>query len=207
MESNDIKYVIFDLGGVLIDWNPEYLYQKVFKGEEEKMQYFLQEVCSPAWNMEQDAGRSLTEGTQLLVDIHPEYEKEIRMYYGRWEEMLRGEIKSTVMILNELKSLHKVKLYALTNWSAETFPIALNRFEFLNYFEGTVVSGDEKVRKPYKKIYEILLSRFDLKPQYCVFIDDSLENVKGAEKLGINGIHYKNSEQLRKDLELFNLFP
>lgn len=207
MESTDIKYVIFDLGGVLIDWNPEYLYQKVFKGDQEKMQYFLKEVCSPAWNMEQDAGRSLAEGTQLLAARYPEYEKEIRMYYGRWEEMLNGEINATVLILNELKSLNKVKLYALTNWSAETFPIALNRFKFLNYFEGTVVSGDEKVRKPYKKIYEILLNRFDLKPQHCVFIDDSMDNVKGAENIGIKGIHYKNSDQLRKDLKLYKLLP
>ena len=95
----------------------------------------------------------------------------------------------------------------MTNWSAETFPIALNRFKFLNYFEGTVVSGDEKVRKPYKKIYEILLNRFDLKPQHCVFIDDSMDNVKGAENIGIKGIHYKNSDQLRKDLKLYKLLP
>lgn len=207
MEHADIKYVIFDLGGVLIDWNPEYLFKGVFKGDREKMQYFLHEVCSPAWNMEQDAGRSLAEGTQLLVNSHPEYEKEIRMYYGRWEEMLHGEIKPTRLILNELKSLHKVKLYALTNWSAETFPIAQNRFKFLNYFEGIVVSGDEKVRKPFKKIYEILLNRFDLKPQHCVFIDDSKDNVEGAEKAGIKGIHYKNSEQLRNELQLFRLLP
>ena len=207
MNTPKIKYVIFDLGGVLIDWNPEYLFEKVFDGDRKKMKYFLNNVCTQAWNMEQDAGRTFEEGAQNLIKNHPEYKNEITMYFSRWEEMLRGEIKDTLLILNDLRSLSEVKLYALTNWSAETFPIAKERFEFLNYFEGIVVSGEEHVRKPFKKIYEILLNRFELSAQHCVFIDDSAENIEGADKMGINGIHYKNSKQLKKDLQLLKVLP
>jgi len=207
MNKPIIKYVIFDLGGVLVDWNPEYLYEKIFPGAPEKMNFFLNEVCTKDWNMQQDAGRTFEEGTQILLKDYPEYEKEIRLFFDRWEEMMLGEIKGTSLILNKLKSLSEVKLYALTNWSAETFPIAIKRFEFLKHFEGIVVSGEEHTRKPYPKIYEIMLNRFGLEPQHCIFIDDSLENVEGARKLGINGLHYKNSKQLKADLQYYNIYP
>ena len=207
MNKPIIKYVIFDLGGVLVDWNPEYLYEKIFPGVPEKMNFFLNEVCTKDWNMQQDAGRTFEEGTQILLKDYPEYEKEIRLFFDRWEEMMLGEIKGTSLILNKLKSLSEVKLYALTNWSAETFPIAKKRFEFLKHFEGIVVSGEEHTRKPYPKIYEIMLNRFGLEPQHCIFIDDSLENVEGARKLGINGLHYKNSKQLKADLQYYNIYP
>jgi len=207
MNKPIIKYVIFDLGGVLVDWNPEYLYEKIFPGAPEKMNFFLNEVCTKDWNMEQDAGRTFEEGTQILLKDYPEHEKEIRLFFDRWEEMMRGEIKGTSLILNKLKSLNEVKLYALTNWSAETFPMAKKRFEFLKHFEGIVVSGEEHTRKPYPKIYEIMLNRFGLEPQHCIFIDDSLENVEGARKLGINGLHYKNSKQLKADLQYYNTYP
>lgn len=205
MEEKNIKYVIFDLGGVVADWNPEYLYEKVFKGDKEKMNWFLNTVCTKDWNMEQDAGRTFEEGTQILLKTFPEYESEIRMFFDRWEEMLKGEIKDTVLILNKLKSLNEVKLYALTNWSSETFPIAERRFDFLKSFEGIVVSGEEFTRKPYTKIYEITLNRFSLSPEHCIFIDDSLENIEGAHKMGINGIHYKNPTQLKDALQRYNV--
>jgi len=205
MADIKIKYVIFDLGGVLLDWNPEYLYEKVFKGDQEKMKWFLQNVCTPHWNMEQDAGRTFEEGTRILLKTFAEYESEIRLFFDRWEEMLRDEIKDTVRILNELKSLNKVKLYALTNWSSETFPIAKRRFNMLKSFEGIVVSGEEFTRKPYPQIYEITLKRFGLKPEHCLFIDDSLENVEGARKMGINGLHYHNPSQLKEALQQLNV--
>ncbi len=205
MDKPQVKYVIFDLGGVLVDWNPEYLYKKVFKGEPEKMKWFLNTVCTKAWNMEQDAGRTFEEGTQNLLKTFPEYESEIRMFFDRWEEMLKGEIKGTSLILKNLNDLNEVKLYALTNWSAETFPIAKRRFDFLNCFEGVVVSGEEFTRKPFSRIYEITLNRFDLQPQHCVFIDDSLENIETARKMGIIGIHYKNSNQLKQELQLLKV--
>jgi len=207
MTEAKIKYVIFDLGGVLLDWNPEYLYEKVFVGDQEKMKWFLQNVCTQHWNMEQDAGRTFEEGTHILLKTFPEYENEIRLFFDRWEEMLKGEIKGTVLIFNELKRLSKVKLYALTNWSSETFPIAKRRFALLNSFEGIVVSGEEHTRKPYSKIYEITLNRFGLEPEQCLFIDDSLENVEGARKMGINGIHFETPSQLKQALQQLNVLP
>lgn len=207
MGETHIKYVIFDLGGVVADWNPEYLYEKVFKGDREKMDWFLNTVCTKDWNMEQDAGRTFEEGTRILLKTYPEYENEIKMFFDRWEEMLRGEIKDTVVILNQLKHLNEVKLYALTNWSTETFPIAKRRFDFLKSFEGIVVSGEEHTRKPHAKIYEITLNRFNLEPQHCLFIDDSLENIEAARKMGINAIHYKSSIQLKEALQNHNVLP
>ena len=207
MTDAKIKNVIFDLGGVLLDWNPEYLYEKVFVGDQEKMKWFLQNVCTQQWNMEQDAGRTFEEGTHILLKTFPEYESEIRFFFDRWEEMLKGEIKDTVLILNELHSLNKVKLYALTNWSSETFPIAKRRFDILNSFEGIVVSGEEHTRKPYSKIYEVTLNRFGLEPEQCLFIDDSLENVEGARKMGINGIHFEKPSQLKEALQKLNVLP
>lgn len=195
-----IDTVIFDLGGVLIDWNPEYLYTKIFKNDQNKMDWFLKNVCTPSWNMEQDAGRSFDEAAKLLQKEYPEYEFEIKAFYDRWEEMLAGEISGTVMILNELKTLNKVSLYALTNWSEETFPIAQRRFDLLKLFQGIVVSGTEKTRKPFPKIYEIILKRYDLTAENCLFIDDSLDNVKAARALGISALHYTDPESLREML-------
>ncbi len=200
MGASTIDTVIFDLGGVLVDWNPEYLYTKIFEGDTDKMKWFLNTVCTTVWNMEQDAGRSFEEGSKLLIPVYPKYEKEIHAFYERWEEMLKGEIYDTVLILNLLKELNKVKLYALTNWSAETFPIAKQRFNFLKQFEGIVVSGEEKTRKPFAKIYEITLKRYGLSPEKCLFIDDSLANVIAAKSLNINALHFTNAVQLKSDL-------
>ena len=200
MSKKNINTIIFDLGGVLIDWNPEYLYTKIFEKDPKKIEWFLSKVCTPEWNMEQDAGRTLQMGTELLIKEFPDYKKEISAFYDRWEEMLAGEIKDTVHILKQLKSLNKVKLYALTNWSIETFPIALERYDFLKLFEGIVVSGEENTRKPHPKIYNIALERYNLLPENCLFIDDSLANVDGARNLNINALHYTDALQLRTDL-------
>lgn len=205
MKQSKIDTVIFDLGGVLIDWNPEYLYEKIFPGNPKKMKWFLKNVCSPQWNMEQDAGRSLKTGTELLVKTFPEYKDEINAFYQRWEEMLKGEITKSVLILNKLKRLNKVKLYALTNWSSETFPIALQRFDCLRLFEGIVVSGDEMTRKPYPKIYQILFERYTLSPETCLFIDDNIDNVIAAKSLNMNALHFKNANQLETDLETLKI--
>lgn len=205
MENPNIETVIFDLGGVLVDWNPEYLYAKIFKDDPNKMKWFLKTVCTPSWNMEQDAGRTFDEGSKLLIQEYPEYEKEILVFYERWEEMLKSEIHDTVLILNILKELNKVKLYALTNWSSETFPIAQQRFDFLKQFEGIVVSGEENTRKPYSKIYQITLNRYGLSPEKCLFIDDSIDNVNAAKSLNINALHYTGALQLRSDLNQLGL--
>ena len=138
-----VNTIIFDLGGVLIDWNPDYVYRTIFS-DEEKMRWFYKNICTPDWNEEQDAGRSLKEATEELVTRFPDHEENIGAYYGRWEEMLGGPIQGTVEILRHLKYNTNCKLYALTNWSHETFTVALNRYDFLHWFDGRIVSGEEK---------------------------------------------------------------
>jgi len=197
---NKIDTIIFDLGGVLIDWSPEYVYREVFNGDQQKVDWFLGTICTHDWNVEQDAGRSIQKATELLVAQYPEYEEWIRIFYDRWEDMLGGTIPETVTLLNKLKQANNQSLYALTNWSAETFPVALQRYEFLQSFEGILVSGEEKTIKPFPKIYEILLERYQINPLMSVFIDDNLENVEAAKKFGIIGIHFKSTQQLKEEL-------
>jgi len=203
--KNNINTIVFDLGGVLVDWNPEYVYREVFNGDQEKVDWFLNNICTSDWNEEQDAGRTLREATENLVSQYPEYEDWIRIYYDRWEDMLGGVIQETVDLLDNLKENNRYRLIALTNWSDETFPIALHRFAFLQNFEGIVVSGAEKTRKPFSKIYEILIDRYKLTPENCVFIDDNLENIRAAEKFEIRGIHFKSARQLKKELINYNI--
>ena len=192
----EIKNIIFDLGGVLIDWSPEYVYLDVFKGDRKKMQWFFDEICTFDWNENQDAGYSLAQATEDRVALFPQYEDWIRMYYGRWEEMLGGPINETVSLLKLLIDDPRYRVVALTNWSHETFPIALQRFDFLHWFEGIVVSGEEQTRKPFPEIYQTTLERFDLIAEESLFIDDNLRNVKAAEALGIQGHHFKSPELL-----------
>lgn len=195
-----IKNIIFDLGGVLIDWKPEKLYLVVFEGDQKKVDWFLNEICTFDWNENQDAGYPLAQATADLVARFPQYEELIRMYYGRWEEMLVGPIEGTVALLEKLVAHPDYKVVALTNWSAETFPRALSLYEFLHWFEGIVVSGTEKMRKPYKVIYELTLSRFEIKAAESLFIDDNLRNIEAASEMGINTIKFKSPEQLEKAL-------
>jgi 2-haloacid dehalogenase len=199
-----ITTIIFDLGGVLIDWDPRYVYQHIFE-DEEKMHWFLQNICTSDWNEQQDAGRSLREGTEELVVLHPGHEMEIRTYYERWEDMLGGAFDETVAILRALKENKKYKVYALTNWSAETFPVALKRYDFLHWFDGIVVSGAEKTRKPFAEIYSILLDRFKVDPAEAIFIDDNLRNIEGAEAMGLTGIHFQTPPQLFQRLKEKNI--
>ncbi|SHI49569.1 HAD family hydrolase [Algibacter luteus] len=201
-----IDTIIFDLGGVLIDWNPEYLYLKVFNGNREKMQWFFDNICTSDWNENQDAGYPLAQATEDRVLLFPEYENEIRMFYGRWVEMLAGEITGTVTILKKLVESRNYKVVALTNWSAETFPIALERFDFLQWFEGIVVSGEEKTRKPFDAIFNLTLNRFNIKAENSIFIDDNLRNIEAAKKLGINGLLFESPDKLYKQLLTFNIY-
>jgi 2-haloacid dehalogenase len=191
--------VIFDLGGVLVDWNPAYVYRTIFNTEDE-IQWFFENICTSDWNEEQDSGRSLRDATEGLVKKFPLHEKNIRAYYERWEEMLGGPIDETVEILRILKANNNLKLYALTNWSAETFPIALKRFDFLHWFHGRVVSGEEKTRKPFPEIYERLITRYNIQPQYAIYLDDNPRNLEPAKRLGMATIHFQNPEQFRKEL-------
>jgi 2-haloacid dehalogenase len=194
-----ITTVVFDLGGVLIDWNPDYVFRTIFD-DEEKMRWFFANVCTPAWNEEQDAGRSLQEATELLVTQFPDHEENIRAYYDRWEEMLGGPIHDTVEILRKLKFDTRSKLYALTNWSHETFPVALKKYDFLHWFDGRLVSGEEKTRKPFPEIYELLVKRFNIDPSKAIYIDDNARNLTPAEEIGFSTIHFKSPEQLQEEL-------
>jgi len=196
-----VKNIIFDLGGVLIDWNPEYVYLEAFKGNRKKMENFFDEVCTFDWNENQDAGYPLADATEDRIALFPEQADLIRMYYGRWEEMLRGPISGTVSILEKLVNNNGYRVFALTNWSAETFPIALKRFDFLHWFEGIVVSGTEKTRKPFQEIYETTLERYRLKASESIFIDDNERNIIAANLLGIQTIKFLNPHQLEKDLK------
>src|SRR4029078_6303569 len=147
---NNINSIIFDFGGVLVDWNPRYMYKDVFENNSE-MELFLTQICSEDWNLQQDKGRSLSEGTRVLQDKFPEHRTNIQLYYDQWEKMLKSDIPENVAILPQLKL--KYKLYGLTNWSSETFPVALKRFSFFKYFDGIVVSGEEKMVKPDEDIF------------------------------------------------------
>ena len=196
-----VNNIIFDLGGVLIDWNPEYVYLDAFKGNRKKMEKFFDEVCTFDWNENQDAGYPLANATEDRIALFPEQADLIRMYYGRWEEMLRGSISGTVSILKKLVNNNNYRVFALTNWSAETFPIALKRFDFLHWFEGIVVSGTERTRKPFPEIYEKTLERYNLKASESIFIDDNERNIVAANLLGIQTIKFLNSHQLEKDLK------
>lgn len=198
---NTFDTIIFDLGGVLIDWNPDYVFHQIFN-DEEKMRQFYKEVCTPEWNEEQDAGRSLDEASAELVMKFPHEEDNIRAYYGRWEEMLRGPIQGTVDILKELKDAGNYRLYALTNWSHETFPIALKKFDFLQWFDGRLVSGEEKMRKPFADIYELLIKRFNIDPRRAIYIDDNDRNLTAPEAMGIHTIRFESPHQLKEDLDL-----
>lgn len=199
-----IKNVIFDLGGVLIDWNPKYMYRTIFDTEEE-IDTFLADICTFEWNEQQDGGRTIAEANKVLIDKYPQWKPQIEAFYGRWVEMLGDAIQGTVDILQQIYDDKNYRLYALTNWSAETWPVAVDRFHFLQYFEGILVSGQEKLKKPDPKIYQMILDRYGLNPSECIFIDDNARNVAAAEAEGIKSIIFTTSENLGRELKKMNI--
>ena len=194
------KTIIFDLGGVLVDWNPAYVFNENYFDSIGKKDYFLNEVCTLDWNEQQDAGYPVAKAVEEKVTAFPEWEKDIRVYYDRWPEMLKGPIEGTVELFRRLKKNTDLNFYALTNWSAELFPVALERYDFLHWFDGRVVSGEEKMRKPFSGFYQVLLDRYSVRPEEALFVDDNLRNITAAEKLGITSIHFQNADQLEKRL-------
>lgn len=192
--------VVFDLGGVLIDWNPRYLFRTVFPDDEAAMERFLGEVATTEWNTEQDRGRSWADGLALLVDRHPEYRAAIEAYGTRWLETLGGPIESTVEVLADLRRAGRVRLLALTNWSAETFALARPTFAFLDWFEGIVVSGEEGLIKPDPAIFRILVERHGLDPTTTVYVDDLAANVRAAAGLGFDALAFSDAATLRREL-------
>jgi 2-haloacid dehalogenase len=190
--------IVFDLGGVLIDWNPRHLYRKLFD-DEATMEWFLAEVCHSAWNVEQDRGRTFAAGVEEAAARHPDHRSLIAAYFERWPEMLAGPIEGAVAILEELKDAG-YELHALTNWSAETFPFARDRFAFLDRFQTILVSADVGLIKPDPRIFELLLARIGRTPAECVYIDDSAKNVAAAQALGLDAIAFQDAEALRDEL-------
>ena len=201
----EMRSIVFDLGNVLIYWNPKNLFDEHYFDSIEKRDYFLNEICTDAWNEEQDAGRSISKATTEMIEKFPEWEKPIRDYYGRWTEMLKGPVHETVEVFKKLKESGRYKLFALTNWNACLFETALVRYDFLHWFDGRVVSGEEKMRKPSEKFYRLLLDRYDLKAEETLFIDDNLRNIDAAREMGFQCIHYKNNGQLIEELQRFDI--
>jgi 2-haloacid dehalogenase len=191
--------VVFDLGGVLIDWNPRYLYRRLFDGDEAAMEAFLAEVTTPDWNLAQDAGRPWDEAVELLIREHPQHAALIAAYRDRWVETLGDAIEPTVDVLAELRAT-RVRLFALSNWSAETFPVARPRFPFLEWFEGIVISGEVGITKPDPGVYRHLIDRYRLDPATTVFIDDNEANVRAARELGMIAIRFDSAVALREAL-------
>jgi 2-haloacid dehalogenase len=191
--------VVFDLGGVLIDWNPRYLYRKLFHGDDQAMEHFLSNICSPAWNLQQDAGRSFAEGCAAVKAIHPDMANSIDAWFERYDEMLAGPIQGTVDILGELRS-RGIPVYALSNWSAETFPFAEKRFPFLKWFDGIMLSGKVGLVKPDPRLFQLFLDSFFIDPSSAVFVDDLKHNVEAAEARGLQGIVFTDPNQLRREL-------
>jgi 2-haloacid dehalogenase len=190
---------VFDLGGVLIDWDPRYLYRKLFDGDSEAMEEFLATVCTQSWNEEQDAGRSFAEGCAVLKQVHPHKAELIDAWFARYDEMLAGPISGTVEILANLNS-RNVPLYALSNWSAETFPVALKRFAFLKWFKGVMLSGDVKLLKPDARIFRLFLETFAIDPALSVYIDDRRATVEAARAVGMHGIVFTDAAALQSEL-------
>ena len=194
-----LKNIVFDFGQVLIEWNPRALYRQLFANGQE-MEYFLSTVCPSEWNMQMDGGKPFEQGCAERIQLFPQYAEQIKAYYTRWGEMMGGAIEGSVQILRELKQ-RKYPVYALSNWSTETFPLAQKRFDFLELFDGIVISGVEKCVKPDPEIYQILLDRYHLQAQACIFTDDKPANIEGAKALGFDTILFTSPEALRAELK------
>ena len=205
-ETSRRSVAIFDLGGVLLDWNPRYLYRKLFPGDEAAMEAFLGKVCNTQWNECQDAGRTFAEGLNALMPAHADKIELIEAFGKRFDEMIAGPIEDAVDVLADVKR-RGGPVYAITNWSAETFAPQLKRFPFLSWFDGIVVSGHERVIKPHPRIFEILCERYAVEPRSAVFIDDVAANARAASGLGIHGIHFRSADQLRRELVAVGLLP
>jgi 2-haloacid dehalogenase len=204
-DRTSIEAVVFDIGGVLLDWNPRHLYRQVFD-DEEAMERFLDRICTPEWHDAHDRGASTADSCTRLADAHPDHAAEIGAWATRSEEMIGGVFEDTVRILEDLTDAG-IACYALSNMEAETFPQRFERFTFFGLFDGLVISGLEGVAKPDREIFEILLERFGLNPEATVFIDDKIDNLGPASALGMVTVHYQSPQGLRGSLGALGLLP
>ena len=189
---------VFDLGGVLIDWNPRHLYRKLFQHEAD-MEHFLANICTTEWNLQQDAGRTFSEACAALKLEHSSNGEMIDAWFERFDEMMAGPIVGTVDILAELRE-REVPIYALSNWSAETFPFAQRRFEFLQWFRAVFLSAEVRLVKPDPRIFQYFCERFGLIPEQIIYIDDLQRNVEAASRIGMQAIRFSDPALLREEL-------
>ena len=198
MPSAETTAVVFDLGGVLLDWNPRYLYRQLFADPGE-MEDFLARICTQDWHRQHDLGVDITASCQALAALHPGYRDAIMAWAERGEEMIADQFDDTVGVLSEVKAAG-LPCYALSNMEPETFTLRFARFPFMTWFDGHVISGFERVAKPDQRIFQILLERYALTPEATVFVDDLQRNVEAARAVGINAVRYTGAGQLRQDL-------
>lgn len=200
-----IKNIVFDFGGVLVDWNPRYLYYPYFNGDEAQAEWFLANICTYTWNVQMDGGKPFSEGVAELTAQYPEWAEAIEVYHSRWNEMIGGEVEGTASLVRRLKEAG-YRVYGLTNWSLETYPMIRDRYKVFSLFEGVVVSGAECLLKPDEKIYRCLLERYSLKAEESVFLDDNADNVAGAEAVGMAAIRFESATQAEQELRTrFNI--
>lgn len=195
-----IKNIIFDFGGVLVDWNPHHLYDSYF-GDVDSAEWFLKNICTMDWNVQMDAGKPFQQGIEEKITEYPKWEREIRLYWERWIDMMGETIPNMYDWILQLKQ-EGYAIYGLTNWSIETFPLVKDKYAIFKLMDGIVMSGEEKVTKPDPKIYNILLDRYQLLPDECVFFDDNINNVIAARNIGIHAIQFQSMEQAKESLSL-----
>jgi len=203
MVGNQISAMAFDLGGVLIDWDPRHLYRKLFSDPVE-MENFLSQICTPEWHLAHDLGADIAASCQRLAALHPGYQEMIMAWFDRGEEMVAGQFDQTVRLLTEVKAAG-IRCYSLSNMEPHAFAIRRARFPFMNCFDGHVISGIEGVAKPDPRIFHILLDRNFLSPEATLFVDDSPPNVQAARALGINAVHYTDARQIRRELRALGI--
>ena len=192
---------LFDLGGVFFDWDPRYFLRDIFADNEE-LNYFIENVCNHDWNLKQDKGRSIIEGEKDLIRQFPKYKDKIKIYYPNHRKMFKKIFQESIDILLKLKN-QKYLCYVLSNWSAETFKGMKDDYDFLNKFDGMIISGEEKLVKPDEKIYKLAIKRFELIPEETIFIDDKIENINAAKLLGFKTIHLMDPKKIKEKIEEF----
>jgi len=202
--NSPINAIIFDFGNVLLEWNPRFVYRHFFPNDAEGMERFFQEVNFMEWNLQQDKGRPFTEGVAVLSEQFPQYAQLIQAYHDRWKDSIGELITGTVDLLNQLKQAG-YPLYGLSNWSAETFPYAREKYDFFDLFDDMVISGEVGHVKPDPEIFQILLDKIGRPAQKCLLIDDSLPNIHQAEKMGFAVIHFQTPKQLEKEFKQLHL--
>ena len=202
--STSIKAVIFDFGGVLLEWNPRNLYQRFFPNQPDAMEDFLAEINFYNWNDLQDKGRPFAEGNAELIAEFPQYARLIEAYFENWEDSITGEIEGTVNILRTLKA-KGYPLFGLSNWSAETYPRVRKIYPFFNMFDDIILSGEVKLNKPDPAIFNLLLDKIGYSASECVLVDDSQVNVETARGLGFQVVIFQSPQQLETELRKYHL--